>query len=173
VTTATPSILGVVGFSGSGKTTLIEALVPELRGRGLRVGVLKHDAHRIELDRPGKDSYRIRQTGADAVAIASSEVTFLTIPTPPTADPEELVRVLFGGLDLDLVLLEGYSGQDHPKVQVLHPQKGRRVFPGAPPGGPPGLRTPAAIPGRRRAGPGELPGEPRPGPARGRRTRAS
>jgi molybdopterin-guanine dinucleotide biosynthesis protein B len=50
-------IVAIVGVSGAGKTTLIETLVPELRGRGHRVGTLKHDAHDFEIDRPGKDSF--------------------------------------------------------------------------------------------------------------------
>lgn len=124
-----PALLGVVGHSGAGKTTLIERLVPRLRARGLRVGVLKHDAHQIELDKKGKDSYRLRESGADAVALASREFCFVTTPVPPASGPDELVRTLFGGLPLDLVLVEGFTAHPHPKVEVVHPERGPRASP--------------------------------------------
>ena len=60
-------ILGICGFSGSGKTTLIEQLVPHLLSMGMKVAVFKHDVHGIDLDRPGKDSYRFFQSGADVI----------------------------------------------------------------------------------------------------------
>lgn len=125
-----PQLLGIIGHSGAGKTTLIERLVPELRGRGYRVGVLKHDAHAIELDRPGKDSFRIRESGAEVVAVASRKMVFVSVPPPEAAGPDELVRTLFGGMDLDLVLVEGFTGHLHPKVEVVHPGRGPRGEPG-------------------------------------------
>lgn len=126
---SSPRLLGVIGHSGAGKTTLVERLVPALRARGLRVGVLKHDAHRIELDKKGKDSYRLRESGADVVALASREFTFVTTPARPAAGPDELVRQLFAGIDLDLVLVEGFTAHDHPKVEVVHPERGPRAAP--------------------------------------------
>lgn len=122
-------LLGIVGHSGSGKTTLLESLVPVLRSRGLRVGVLKHDAHRLEFDKRGKDSFRLRESGAEVVAVVSRDMVFLQAPPPPRACPETLVATLFAGMELDLVLLEGYSGHPHPKVEVLHPTRPRRCDP--------------------------------------------
>ncbi len=66
-------VIGFVAPSGTGKTTLIRQLVPRLRQRGLRVGYLKHSHHRIEVDRPGKDSYEIREAGASQVLLATGE----------------------------------------------------------------------------------------------------
>jgi len=60
----TPPVLGIAGWSGSGKTTLLERLIPALARRGVRVGVIKQTHHDFELDRPGKDSHRLRQAGA-------------------------------------------------------------------------------------------------------------
>lgn len=124
-----PRILGVVGHSGAGKTTLLEALVPRLRTLGLRVGVLKHDAHRLELDKKGKDSFRLRESGAELVAIASSRMVFVSAPPPPRATVEDLVVAHFSGLALDLVLVEGFTDHPFPKVEVLHPTLPPRADP--------------------------------------------
>ncbi len=64
-------VIGFVGWSGSGKTTLITALLPLLMQRGRRVAVLKHAHHGFDIDRPGKDSYRVREAGAAQVLVAS------------------------------------------------------------------------------------------------------
>jgi molybdopterin-guanine dinucleotide biosynthesis protein MobB len=67
----TRPILGFVAFSGTGKTTLLEQLIPLLRRQGIRVALLKHAHHDFDIDKPGKDSYRLRQAGATQVMIAS------------------------------------------------------------------------------------------------------
>lgn len=66
-----PQVLSVVAKSGTGKTTLLEKLIAELKRRGYRVGALKHDAHRFDIDREGKDSWRLTQAGADTMMISS------------------------------------------------------------------------------------------------------
>ena len=76
-----PPILSFVGRSGSGKTTLIEKLITELTRRGRRIGVIKHALHKIEFDKKGKDSWRHRSAGAEAVMIASPDaISFLKMP---------------------------------------------------------------------------------------------
>ncbi len=67
--------LSFVAKSGTGKTTLLEKVIAELKSRGYRVGVIKHDAHRFEIDQPGKDSYRLSAAGADATLIILSGKT--------------------------------------------------------------------------------------------------
>lgn len=66
-------IITFVGKSGTGKTTLLEQLIPMLKARGLRLAVLKHDAHHFEMDKPGKDTYRFTAAGADVVTISNAE----------------------------------------------------------------------------------------------------
>jgi len=66
-------VFGIAGFSGSGKTTLLEKLIPEFRSRGLRVSVIKHTHHRFDLDKPGKDSWRHREAGAEEVLVLSGD----------------------------------------------------------------------------------------------------
>lgn len=123
------AILAVVGHSGSGKTTWLERAIPRLQARGLKVAVLKHDAHRIELDRPGKDTYRLREAGADAIAIASQDLLFSTVRPPAQPSVFDLIERAFHGADLDLILLEGYSTHPFPRVEVLHPDRAPRCDP--------------------------------------------
>ena len=73
-----PAVLAVSGVHNSGKTTLLEKLLPLLRRRGLKVGVIKHDGHDFTPDVPGTDSFRLREAGADGVAVYSSQRYLLT-----------------------------------------------------------------------------------------------
>ena len=108
-------ILGICGWSGSGKTTLIEQVVPELLGRGLKVAILKHDAHGLDVDTPGKDSDRFFNTGADVLA-HGPEQTFLRVHRSGAKLNELLEPLAF---QYDLILVEGHKRSDIPKVWLL------------------------------------------------------
>lgn len=73
-----PAVLAISGVHNSGKTTLLEKLLPQLRSRGLKVGVIKHDGHDFTPDVPGTDSFRLRQAGAEGVAVFSGTRYLLT-----------------------------------------------------------------------------------------------
>lgn len=115
-----PVIVSVAAPSGSGKTTLIEALLPRLADRGLRVGAIKSDAHRVELDTPGKDSHRMRKAGAVVTGLVSQGQIglFLDGVDESIGRPElaEVVRVFFR--PLDLVLAEGFRSQGFPTLVI-------------------------------------------------------
>jgi molybdopterin-guanine dinucleotide biosynthesis protein B/molybdopterin-guanine dinucleotide biosynthesis protein len=105
-----------VAKSNTGKTTLLEKVIAELKGRGLRVGVIKHDAHRFDIDHPGKDSYRLAAAGADTMLISSPE-KLAVIKKHQQAPPiEELIATYFQ--DVDIVLTEGFKQSGMPKVEV-------------------------------------------------------
>ena len=111
-----PPAVAFVARSGTGKTTLVETLIGEMRGRGYRVGALKHDAHRFEIDRPGKDSARFTAAGAEVMVLVSDD-TVAMVQKP--AQPPRLDRVLREWFtDLDLILVEGYKTSDLPKIEV-------------------------------------------------------
>jgi molybdopterin-guanine dinucleotide biosynthesis protein B len=110
-----PPIITVVGFSNAGKTTMIEKLLPELKGRGFKVGTIKHAHHGFAIDREGKDSWRHQQAGADITAIAGPEKTALVVNTP-IARLEE-IRSLMAGVDL--IIAEGFKSERMPKVEIL------------------------------------------------------
>lgn len=105
-----------IAKSGTGKTTLLEKVIAILKGRGYKVGVIKHDAHRFDIDHPGKDSYRLTAAGADTMLISSPEK--LAIVKKHTASPplEELISSYF--TDVDIVLTEGFKKSTMPKIEI-------------------------------------------------------
>jgi molybdopterin-guanine dinucleotide biosynthesis protein B len=123
-------VVGLAGWSEAGKTTLIERLIPYFTARGLLVSTIKHAHHNVDIDRPGKDSYRHREAGASEVLLASSSRVVLMqelrgAPEPPL--PALIARLA----PVDLVLIEGFRAADHPKVEVHRTVSGMPLlFPG-------------------------------------------
>jgi molybdopterin-guanine dinucleotide biosynthesis protein MobB len=109
-------IFGICGWSGSGKTTLIERIVPRLTEKGLKIVVVKHDAHGIDVDRPGKDSDRLYRSGADILLQGSHE----EFVRRHRAEESDLLAVLVSLVDrYDLVLVEGHKTSTLRKVWLL------------------------------------------------------
>jgi molybdopterin-guanine dinucleotide biosynthesis protein MobB len=105
-----------VAKSGTGKTTLLEKVIAQLKERGLRVGVIKHDAHRFDIDHPGKDSHRLSAAGADTMLISSPAKLAIVKKHEASPPIEELVATYFQ--DVDIVLTEGFKLSGMPKVEV-------------------------------------------------------
>lgn len=118
-----PRAVAIVGNSGAGKTTLLERLIPALKRKGQRVGVIKHDAHRFDIDHPGKDSHRLTAAGADTMMITSADKLAMVKRHPASPPVEELLARYF--TDMDLVLVEGFRGSSLPKIEV-HRKEFRR-----------------------------------------------
>ncbi len=121
------NVVGFAGYSGSGKTTLVEQLIVELRGRGLRVSVVKHAHHGFDIDRAGKDTYRHRQAGAFEVVVASNRRLALMreFEQPAQLSVHQLIAELYEGVDW--VLVEGFKDCDLLKVEVWRVGSGERV----------------------------------------------
>ena len=128
-------VLGLVGWSGCGKTMLLTRLIPELVGRGLKVATLKHAHHSFDTDVPGKDSYEHRKAGASEV-IVSSPKRWAQVHEIGDGAEATLAQLLRRVSACDLVLVEGYKTQHHPKMEVfrealkrrpLHPHDARVV----------------------------------------------
>ena len=125
-------IWGVVGWKNSGKTGLMERLVAEFVSRGLRVSTLKHAHHTFDVDYEGKDSHRHRTAGATEVLLASRNRWALMHELRD--EEEETLEALLTRLSpVDLVLVEGYKRDKHPKIEAHRAEtKNSLIAPGDP-----------------------------------------
>lgn len=123
-----PLILSVVGYSKSGKTTLLEKIIPILTGKGYSVGVIKHTGHDFSLDQPGKDTHRLRLSGAAGVAlVGSGQIGFFgKMNEAETLMADRLEQSFFS--DRDIILTEGFKKGDKPKIAVLTKGKEEQLF---------------------------------------------
>lgn len=120
-------IFGFAGFSGSGKTTLLEKVIPLLVSRALKVSLIKHAHHNVDIDKPGKDSYRHREAGCSEVMLVSGSRWALMHELRGAAEPgleEQLARFS----PCDLILVEGYKENAIPKIEVYRPSHGKPLM---------------------------------------------
>ena len=110
-------VIGIAGWSGAGKTTLLTRVIPRLTARGLRVSTIKHAHHAFDIDQPGKDSHTHRMAGATEVLISSANRFALMHEL--RGAPELALGALLAKLSaVDLVLVEGFKREAHPKLEV-------------------------------------------------------
>jgi molybdopterin-guanine dinucleotide biosynthesis protein B len=125
-------VIGITGWSGAGKTTLISRLIPLLAMDGLRVSTVKHAHHDFDMDTPGKDSWIHRQAGATEVLVSSSQRWVLMGEINKDPEPA-LCQHLSKMSPVDLVLIEGYKTDPHPKIEVNRMSNGKPwLFPNDP-----------------------------------------
>ena len=121
-------LLGIAAQSGTGKTTLLKRLIPLLRQHGIRVGIIKHTHHDMDVDKPGKDSYELRHAGAEQTLVASQKRWALMTETPQQTEPD--LHYLASRMDatkLDLILVEGFKQEAIPKI-ILYRQAAGHVL---------------------------------------------
>ncbi len=117
-------MVGIVGWSGSGKTTLIEALLPILIGRGFTVSTMKHTHHGVDLDQPGKDTFRHRQAGATEVVMVSSR-RWTIMHEVRNGDEPTPAQIAARLTPVDIVLVEGFKSHGHDKLEVYRARVGK------------------------------------------------
>jgi len=110
-------VIGVAGWSGAGKTTLLTRLIPHLTGQGIKVSTIKHAHHAFDVDIPGKDSWRHREAGATEVLV-SSKNRFALMHELRGAQEPSLLELLGRLSPVDLVIIEGFKFDPHPKIEV-------------------------------------------------------
>ena len=112
----TVKAVAFVTKSNTGKTTLLEQVIRELKNRGYKVGAIKHDAYRFDIDHPGKDSHRLTEAGADTMLITSADKLALIKKLATASSLEDLIATYF--TDVDIVLTEGFKMSSLPKIEV-------------------------------------------------------
>lgn len=117
-----PLTLGITGKSGSGKTTLIEKIIPILKNRGHRLGVVKHARKGFQMDQNGKDSWRHKEAGAEATLVVSQNTIALVKDTQTSS----LNGVLHYLSDMDLIIVEGFKQEKIPKIEIFRRDSGHK-----------------------------------------------
>lgn len=120
-------IYGVTGWKNTGKTGLMERLVAEITGRGFTVSTLKHAHHATDVDHPGRDSYRHREAGAGEVIVASPNRWAVMHELRGAPEPT-MAELLAKFSPVDLILIEGYKRESHPKVECHRAEAGRPLM---------------------------------------------
>jgi len=110
-----PPIVAVVGKSDAGKTTFLEKLIRELKQRNIKVGTVKHDVHGFDIDKPGKDTWRHAQAGADAVIISSPTKVAIIQKVEQEMSLDQVAELIS---NVDIILTEGYKRSDKPKIEI-------------------------------------------------------
>jgi molybdopterin-guanine dinucleotide biosynthesis protein B len=124
-----PIILGFAAYSGTGKTYLLTRLIPLLKQRGLKIGLIKHSHHDFEIDYPGKDSYELRAAGASPVMIVSPyRQALITEFQPLQAVQLSDQLAAFPQANLDLILVEGFRHENIPKIELHRPSLGKALL---------------------------------------------
>jgi len=126
---SSPPVLGFAAYSGTGKTTLLIQLIPLLKNQGLRIGAIKYSHHDVEIDQPGKDSYRIRTAGGSPMLLVSpyrsALITDFAVPRQISLKDQLQALPLN---TLDLILVEGFRDQAFPKIELHRPILGKPLL---------------------------------------------
>ena len=117
-------LIGLAGWSGAGKTTLLQKIIPHLTAMGLRVSTVKHAHHGFDVDQPGKDSHIHRQVGATEVLVASAR-RFALVRELRNEPEWRLADLLVKLSPVDLVIVEGFKAEAHPKLEVHRVANGK------------------------------------------------
>ena len=115
----------VASCSNTGKTVLIEGLIKELKNRGYTVATIKHDVHGFDIDKEGKDTWRHRKAGAEAVIISSKERMALIREVQEEIPLEELIKQVE---DFDFIIIEGYKKSKYRKLEVYRQDVSKKII---------------------------------------------
>ncbi|EKT61016.1 molybdopterin-guanine dinucleotide biosynthesis protein MobB [Providencia sneebia] len=120
-------LLGITAYSGTGKTTLLKEIIPLLKQQHIRVGLIKHTHHDMDVDKPGKDSYELRKAGADQTLVASQKRWALITETPDHEGELDLhyMASRFDPSSLDLILVEGFKHETIDKIALFRSEVGK------------------------------------------------
>lgn len=109
-------VISVVGYSNSGKTTLLVKLIRELKSRGYKTATIKHHHRDVDIDKPGKDTWKHAQAGAETVVLATPSKVAIIENTPGEMPLDEIIGKISG---VDIIITEGYKSANKPKIEVF------------------------------------------------------
>ncbi len=117
---STIPVLGFSAYSGTGKTTLLEQIIPRLKQHGIRCALIKHAHHDVDVDTPGKDTFRLRQAGANPVLIATRQRWALMVETDDANEEPQLAKIVqqLNPELFDLILVEGFKHEAIAKIEL-------------------------------------------------------
>jgi len=115
------TIISIVGQKNAGKTTLLKDLIPKLKKQGYRVGTLKYNSRRFDIDHEGKDTYKYSHSGADSVAISTQSEFVVMKKTANPLTLHEIIETHFN--DVNIVLVEGYREDNSPRIRIVDPEE--------------------------------------------------
>ena len=123
-----PCVIGICAAnSGSGKTTLIEKIVPQLIKKGLIVSVIKHAHHKFDIDTPGKDSFRLRESGAYQTLIFNDHrFALITENVKNIFNIEQAITQISS--DADIILIEGLKNMNYPKIEIHRKEISKEIL---------------------------------------------
>ncbi len=120
-----PPLLAITAFSGTGKTTLLKQLIPLLNHTGIRIGIIKHTHHKVDVDTPGKDSYELRKAGARQTMVASeARWALMTENQQPVMPSLAWLAAQMDATQIDLILVEGFKHEPITKIALFRSQTG-------------------------------------------------
>ena len=114
------TIISIAGKQNAGKTTLLKDLIPKLKEQGYRVGTLKYNIRKFDIDHEGKDTYKYSKSGADSIAISTQSEFVVMKKTANPLTLNEIIEAHFN--DVDVVLVEGYREEGYPRIRIIDPQ---------------------------------------------------
>lgn len=117
-----PHIISIVGKSKTGKTTLIEKLIAALKQRGYKIGTVKNTFHKVELDKPGTDTWRHIKAGSEATVLNSADSIMMIKVKGQENNLSEIIKLFDNGYDI--IIIEGLKESDLPKIEVHRKEKG-------------------------------------------------
>ncbi|MBL4712350.1 MAG: molybdopterin-guanine dinucleotide biosynthesis protein B, partial [Gammaproteobacteria bacterium] len=122
-------VLGFAAYSGTGKTTLLVKLLPLMKLQGLRVAMIKQTHHDFDIDKPGKDSFKLRKAGADQVLLASDKRCVLMTEYEERVDPDLISLVEKLDLEnIDLIMVEGFKHSPYAKIELHRAATGKKLI---------------------------------------------
>ncbi len=119
------TIISIAGKKNTGKTTLINDLIPELKENGHKVGTLKYNIRKFDIDHEGKDTYKYFHSGADSIALTSQDKLAVVKKLPRPLKLNEIIETHLN--DVGIVLVEGYRENDYPRIRIIDSQESKTV----------------------------------------------